>query len=69
MVYNVKNFRVSINQSIQGRMFDYGDIVVDVVGKWDVNTTAIADLKHLKKYLDSRMLAPSSGNTTTVFMA
>ncbi|MDE7070582.1 MAG: PH domain-containing protein [Clostridia bacterium] len=60
---------VSINQSIHGRMFDYGDIAVDVVGKWDVNTTAIADPKHLKKYLDSRMLAPSSGNTTTIFMA
>ena len=60
---------VSINQSIHGRMFDYGDIVVDVVGKWDVNTTAIADPKHLKKYLDSRMLTPSSGNTTTIFMA
>ncbi|MDE5655027.1 MAG: PH domain-containing protein [Clostridia bacterium] len=60
---------VSVNQSIHGRMFDYGDLSVDVIGKWDINTTGIADPKHLKKYLDSRMINPAHSQTTAVFYA
>ena len=60
---------VSIDQSVHGRMFNYGDIFVDVIGKWDINTTGIADPKNLKTYLDSRMENTARNQSTTVYFA
>ena len=46
---------VRIDQSFGGHLFNYGDLHVDVVGKWDVNTHAIKDPASLKHYLESLM--------------
>ena len=46
---------VSINYSAMGRILNYGDVHVDVVGKWDVSTNGIKRPAELKNYLDSCM--------------
>ena len=46
---------VSINRSMAGNIFNYGDVIVDMVGRWDIDTTAIKDPVSLKKYLESIM--------------
>ena len=43
---------VSISQSFRGRIFKYGDIFIDVVGRWDINTKNIANPNGLKEYLE-----------------
>ncbi len=45
---------VSINQSLWGRMFGYGDVNVDVVGKWDVNLEGVCNPKKLQAYLETK---------------
>lgn len=46
---------VRIDQTFGGHLFNYGDLHVDVVGKWDVNTHAIKDPASLKHYLETLM--------------
>ncbi len=43
---------VSISQTIWGRICNYGDVYIDVVGKWDVNTSQLANPNGLKNYLE-----------------
>ena len=43
---------VSVSQTIKGRICNYGDVYIDVVGKWDVNTTNITNPNGLKEYLE-----------------
>ena len=45
-------YAVNINQSLYGRIFNYGDITVDAVGKWDINSNGIKNPKGLKAYLE-----------------
>lgn len=48
---------VSINQTLWGKLFGYGDVVVDCVGKWDVDTTTyIKDPDKLEAYLQTRIV-------------
>ena len=49
---------VSVNQSLFGRIFGYGDIMVDVVGKWDVNLKGVSNPNGLKAYLETRTIDP-----------
>lgn len=44
---------VSIHQTFWGRIFNYGDIHVDVIGKWDVNMNGIKKPKKAKKFLET----------------
>ena len=45
---------VKIEQSIWGKMFKYGDIVIDKMGKgWDISTRYIKDPYKLKQFLES----------------
>lgn len=46
---------VRINQTMGGQIFNYGDVIVDMVGRWDVDTHAIKEPNGLKKYLESLM--------------
>lgn len=46
---------VSINQPLMGRIFNYGNVKVDVFGKWDVNTEKVKDPKGLKEFLESKL--------------
>lgn len=58
-------YAVSINQSLWGRMFNFGDIMVDCPGRWDVSTSGIKDPKALKAYLETKISA--KGMNTVVF--
>ncbi len=53
---------VNINQSFSGKIFNYGDVRVDLVGRWDIDTSAIKRPKALKAYIESLMnkQSPSS---------
>lgn len=53
---------VSVNYSLFGRIFHYGDVYVDAVGKWGVNTNGIKQPEKLKKYLYSRMALQNMQN-------
>lgn len=48
---------VSVDQSIFGRMFSFGDVCINVPGRWDVDTTGIADPNGLRNFLESRITA------------
>ena len=43
---------VDVYQSFWGRIFNYGNVNVDVVGEWDINTRGIKDPQKLKQYLE-----------------
>lgn len=45
---------VSVNQSLLGRIFDYGNVKVDAVGRWDIATDGIKNPGGLKKYLEGK---------------
>lgn len=49
-------YSVSIRQSLFGRMFNYGDLNIDCVGKWDVSTTKLKNPYALKAYLETRVV-------------
>ena len=53
-------YSVSVDQSVWGRIFNYGNVKIDVVGRWDVNTYGIARPNELKKYLESKIVEPDS---------
>lgn len=46
---------VTVSQSLWGRLFNYGDIHVDKIGKrkWDVNMTYIKNPNELKKFFET----------------
>lgn len=46
---------VSIKQTFWGRIFGYGDVSVDVVGKWDINLCGVCDPRALKSYLEDKV--------------
>ena len=43
---------VLIMKKVGQRIFGYGDVVVDIVGKWNINTNDIANPNALKEYLE-----------------
>lgn len=43
---------VTVKQTFWGRIFNYGTIEVDVVGKWDIKMVGIKDPKKAKAYLE-----------------
>ena len=45
---------VSINQSLKGKMFNFGDVKVDIVGTKNITLCGVKDPEALKKYLQSR---------------
>ena len=43
---------VTIKQTLWGRIFNYGNIEIDVVGKWDIDMKGIKNPKKAKAYLE-----------------
>ena len=43
---------VTIDQTLWGRICNYGDIKIDVVGKWDIDMKGIKNPKKAKAYLE-----------------
>ena len=51
-------YSISLKQSLIGRMFDYGDIVIDAPGSWaDISTEGIKAPKEFKKYLEGNIIS------------
>lgn len=57
---------VSVNQSLWGRICGYGDLKVDVVGRWDVNLEGICNPVALKKILEDKVISGRSINPVVV---
>ncbi len=45
-------YAVNVYQSFFGRIFNYGNVKVDAVGRWDINSNGIKNPKGLKAYLE-----------------
>ena len=43
---------VTVKQTFRGRIFNYGNVYVDVVGKWDINMSGVKDPLKAKAYLE-----------------
>ena len=48
---------VSVYQTVKVRMFNYGDVKVDLVGRWDIDTTGIANPTSLKRHIEKYIQA------------
>ncbi len=57
---------VSAHQSFWGGIFNYGDVRVDVVGKWDIGTVGIINPKGLKEYLEQYLVKQGQVHNTFV---
>ena len=58
---------VSVSQSIWGRICNYGDVKVDVVGqRWSIDTCGISRPNALKEYIDSKIIEPSEAQKVFV---
>ena len=55
-------YSVSMYQSFWGRVFNYGDVMVDAPGEWDINTCGIKNPKRLAGYLEKRITARGMTN-------
>ncbi len=54
---------VSLSQSLTGRILGYGDVTVDVTGKWDIDTRGVKNPRGLVEYLESRIATSSNVKT------
>ena len=52
----------SIEQSVFGHIFNYGNVSVDCVGKWDVDTTYIKNPVQLEEYLQTKIISKNQSN-------
>ena len=57
---------VSVSQGIMGRMFGYGDVHVDVAGKWDIRTNGVKNPHALQDFLEEFLINKNSTLVTTV---
>ncbi len=44
---------VHVNYSLLGRLFNYGNVFIDTVGRWDIDTSGIKCPEKLRAYLES----------------
>lgn len=59
---------VSLNQSLNGQIWNYGHFQIDKVGNgWDINSKYIKNPKQFKEFLDG-MIDPSALNKVQMFM-
>ena len=54
----------NVKQSLFGRILNYGDVFVDCVGKWDVDTTYIKNPQQLDEYLQTKIVQATPQATT-----
>lgn len=59
-------YSVSIEQSVWGRIFNYGNVKIDVVGRWNIDTHGISHPKGLKKYLENYIVEPNNLQSVVV---
>lgn len=47
---------VTVEQTLWGRICNYGTVYVDVVGEWDINMTGVKRPMEVKEYLESHVV-------------
>ncbi|MBQ8230038.1 MAG: PH domain-containing protein [Clostridia bacterium] len=52
----------NVEQTLFGRLFNYGNVNVDCVGKWDIDTTNIKNPEALERYLQTKIVKTSTTN-------
>lgn len=58
---------VSVEQSFNGRIYNYGNVKIDKIGKgWDIDSTYIKKPEQFKNFLQSLMDKEDTGNITMV---
>jgi uncharacterized membrane protein YdbT with pleckstrin-like domain len=58
---------IGVDQTFLGRIFKYGDIRIDVVGKHDITFNHIKKPYELKQYLESQVNKASTSNQSVIF--
>lgn len=53
-------YLVSTKQTLFGRIFNYGDINVDAVGRWDIKSTKIKNPEALAQFLETKIVSKGS---------
>ena len=56
-------FSVTLNQSLWGRIFKYGDLTIDFVGRVDLNTKCIKNPEKLIDYLETKIVTKTDVHT------
>lgn len=56
---------VSVEKTIMGRICGYGNVNVDVVGRWDVNLNGVKEPDALKNYFASKISAKKLSSIVT----
>lgn len=51
---------VDVSQSFMGRIFNYGDVIIDIVGKHDLCLKGIKNPNELKSYLETCLTRPNA---------
>lgn len=47
---------VIVEKSLTGRIFGFGDVKIDAVGKWDIDTKGIKNPEGLESYLNTKIV-------------
>lgn len=55
-------YSVSVDQSLGGRICNYGNVRVDVPGNWDIDTRGISKPQELKAYLSTKTVRRQQTN-------
>ena len=58
----------SVDQGVLGRMLNYGDVRVDVAGKWDIDTEGVKAPRALQNFLESHLVQVNNFNTVNTLI-
>ena len=47
----------NVYRSFWGRVFNYGDIKIDAIGKWDVDLVGVKNPLYIRKYLEKHFIS------------
>ncbi len=61
---------VSVEQNFFGKIFNYGNVIIDKVGKgWDISTSCISRPNELKRYIEKLIEKVQISNNINTFLA
>ncbi len=53
----------NVYRSIWGRLFNYGNIKIDAIGRWDVDLIKVKNPLQIRKYIERHFISPKSIKT------
>ena len=59
---------VSIKYSLAGRIFNYGNVVIDTVGRWDIDTRGIRRPEALREFIETLIEKQADSGQTPAHM-